>query len=127
VTVKRKRRAGGGRKSITTKVDRDQVYKLASLNVSVKDIADVIGVSKKALELHYLDTINKGRANLRASVLRKQYEVGVNDGNVTMLIWMGKQHCGQRDQSQIDLGVNLFRDSMDEAMRIIDGAVVSEQ
>ncbi len=54
-------------------LNEEQVYKLASLNVSVKDIADVLGCSKRALENNYLDVINEGRANLKTSILRKQY------------------------------------------------------
>jgi len=49
------------------------------------DVADVLGCSKSALENNYLDVINEGRANLNTSILRKQYEVGITDKNVTML------------------------------------------
>jgi len=58
-------------------LDEDQVFKLARLNVSVKDMADVLDCSKRVLENNYMDVINRGRANLRTSILRKQYEVGV--------------------------------------------------
>jgi len=84
-------------------LDEEQVYKLASLNVTVKDMADVLGCSKSALENNYLDVIDQGRANLRASILRKQYEVGITDKNVTMLIWMGKQHLGQADKKAVEI------------------------
>jgi len=47
--------------------------------------------------------INEGRANLKTSILRKQYEVGITDGNVTMLIWMGKQHLGQADKNAVEI------------------------
>ena len=84
-------------------LNEEQVYKLASLNVTVKDMANVLGCSKRALENNYLDVINEGRANLRTSILRKQYEVGITDGNVTMLIWMGKQHLGQADKKTVEI------------------------
>ena len=84
-------------------LDEEQVFKLARLNVSVKDMADVLDCSKRVLENNYLDVINEGRANLRTSILRKQYEVGVIDGNITMLIWMGKQYLGQADKNTLEI------------------------
>jgi hypothetical protein len=36
---------------------------------------------------------------LKASIRRKQIAVGLA-GNVTMLIWLGKQHLGQQDRLQ---------------------------
>jgi len=69
-------------------------------------MADVLGCSKSALENNYLDVIDQGRANLRASILRRQYEVGITDKNVTMLIWMGKQHLGQSDKKAVEIDDN---------------------
>jgi len=84
-------------------LNEETIFKLASLNVSVKDIADILQCSKRALENNYLDVINEGRANLKTSILRKQYEVGITDKNVTMLIWMGKQHLGQADKKAVEI------------------------
>ncbi len=100
-------------------LNEEQVYKLASLNVTVKDIADVLGCSKSALENNYLDVINEGRANLRTSILRKQYEVGITDKNVTMLIWMGKQHLGQADKKTVEI------DDRRKAAELTDGELAS--
>lgn len=33
----------------------------------------------------------------RAKILLKQAEVALQHGNVTLLIWLGKQYCGQSD------------------------------
>ncbi len=100
-------------------LNEEQVYKLASLNVTVKDIADVLGCSKSALENNYLDVINEGRANLKTSILRKQYEVGITDKNVTMLIWMGKQHLGQVDKKAVEI------DDRRTAEQLTDGELAS--
>lgn len=32
------------------------------------------------------------------NIHKAQYELGVNDKNATMLIWLGKQRCGQREK-----------------------------
>jgi hypothetical protein len=31
------------------------------------------------------------------NILKSQYEVAIEDKNVTMLIWLGKQRCGQKE------------------------------
>ena len=109
-------------------LNEEQVYKLASLNVTVKDIADVLGCSKSALENNYLDVINEGRANLRTSILRKQYEVGITDGNVTMLIWMGKQHLGQADKKAVEINDTRTAEQLtdEELNQIIRGGLRRE-
>lgn len=77
--------------------DRERVKKLASMGLTVEEIAAVEECSKRTLERHAMDDLNTGRHMMSASVKRKQYEVGVINGDKTMLIWLGKQHCGQRD------------------------------
>lgn len=37
---------------------------------------------------------------MRINLLKKQYDVAMN-GNVAMLIWLGKQHLGQSEKQQI--------------------------
>jgi hypothetical protein len=78
-----------------------------------------LGCSKRALEKNYLDVINEGRANLKHSILRKQYEVGITDKNVTMLIWMGKQHLGQADKKVVEI------DDKRTAEQLTDGELTS--
>ena len=39
----------------------------------------------------------------RISLRRKQMQVAMG-GNVTMLIWLGKQYLGQTDKSNVDVG-----------------------
>jgi len=84
-------------------INNAQVRDLASLNVTVKDMARVLQCSMSHLNKNYLDVINEGRANLRTSILRTQYEVGITNKNVTMLIWMGKQHLGQADKKAVEI------------------------
>lgn len=85
-------------------LDEEQVFKLASLNMAVKDMADVLGCSKSALENNYLDVINRGRANMRTSMLRKQYEVGITDKNVTGLVRSIRYVAGLVSEDHVALG-----------------------
>ena len=43
----------------------------------------------------------KGDAILKA----KQFEAAINDKNISMLIWLGKQRLGQKDKNETDLTV----------------------
>jgi len=41
----------------------------------------------------------KRQESMRINLLKKQYDVAMN-GNVSMLIWLGKQHLGQSDKKE---------------------------
>ena len=46
------------------------------------------------------------RPRINAGLKRKQYE-GAMGGNVTMLIWMGKNYLGQSDKYRVNHGGQL--------------------
>jgi hypothetical protein len=70
---------------------------LAALGLSSAEMAAVLDCSKDTLERRYKEVIENGRLRRNASLRRKQYEVATG-GNPTMLIWLGKQFLGQKDQ-----------------------------
>jgi hypothetical protein len=71
---------------------------------------------KSAFALAY----ERGRANGRATLRRKQYENALK-GNSTMQIWLGKQILGQTDSPQVQMTIN------NEAKANADTFVVSEE
>lgn len=77
-------------------IDPDQVSKLAQLGCKVSEIADFFGVSRDTIERRFREEIVEGRAKLRVSLRRLQIEKAM-EGNVVMLIWLGKQELGQVD------------------------------
>ena len=48
----------------------------------------------------FRDAFAKLSSRGKISIRRKQFEVA-QSGNVTMLIWLGKQHLGQRDKQEV--------------------------
>lgn len=78
-------------------IDLATLEKLAAINCSHAEMASVLGCSSDTLERNYAAVIKKGRAQGRMSLKRKQYEVAMT-GNVTMLIWLGKQMLDQSDK-----------------------------
>lgn len=73
------------------------VYKLSSMALTQKEIATVCDCSVDLIQKKYHDVWEAGQENLKASLKRRQFIKAVKEGNTTMLIWLGKQHLGQRD------------------------------
>ena len=80
------------------KLDRDMIFKLATLMCTYDEIAYVVGTSAQTLQKRYSAIVEKGRAEGRKSLRRAQYEKAVIDKDVRMLIWLGKQYLSQVDQ-----------------------------
>lgn len=78
-------------------IDPEMVVKLASLGCTTKDIGAVLGCSDQTLNRRFEDELAEGRAKLRNRLRQKQVEVAMA-GNVSMLIWLGKQLLDQTDR-----------------------------
>jgi AraC-like DNA-binding protein len=83
-------------------IDIKAVEALAGLGLGMRDITHVLGVHERTLQRRFAGALQKGRASVKSSLLRRQFEIAMG-GNVTMLIWMGKQLLGQSDKRQIGL------------------------
>lgn len=81
---------------ITEKVTEEQVYKLASLHCTSREIAEFFDVSVESLRTHFGPIIKKAKAEARQKLRQAQMEVALK-GNVTMMIFLGKQMLGQSD------------------------------
>lgn len=88
-------------------IDYNAVAKLANIQCTMEEIANFLGCSVRKLEKDkefirvYKKEIDGGRMSLR----RKQWKA-VEEGNTTMLVWLGKQYLGQRDQTESKVNVN---------------------
>src|SRR5271154_1862075 len=84
-------------------IDLTVVERAAGIGCTVEEIAAVCGVAKSTFYEHMErdDTIemaiDRGKQTGRATLRRMQWK-GANDGNPTMLIWLGKQMLGQKDK-----------------------------
>mgnify|MGYP000701764812 CR=1 FL=1 len=77
-------------------VDTTLVEKLAAHGLADHEIADVLGISERTIQRRCRVALDRGRAKLKVSLRRWQIRAAKR-GNVTMLIWLGKQYLGQRD------------------------------
>ena len=83
-------------------INWEDVRKLSLLQCTQNEIASFLGVSvdtllrrKEFCELH-----KKGMEEGRMSLRRLQWKKA-QDGNTTMLIWLGKQYLGQSDKQEL--------------------------
>lgn len=83
----------GRRKRVVVPKD---VYELASIGCSDREIAQWFDVDENTLRYNFSDIIAKGREDLKHSLRRAQIKVALS-GNATMLIWLGKQILAQSD------------------------------
>jgi hypothetical protein len=88
-------------------IDWNEVRKLGEIHCTVAEVAGFLELSEDALDRRYkidfpgegsfgdylLSFRNKGKTSIR----RSQYNLAVNEGNVPMLIHLGKYYLDQRD------------------------------
>lgn len=81
-------------------VNEELVYDLASIMCTNDEIATICKVSKDTIERRFAATIKEARENGRSTLRRWQWNA-CKKGNTALLIWMGKQHLGQKDRHEV--------------------------
>jgi hypothetical protein len=90
-----KPRNKGGRPKIN--IDPEMVEKLAGIGCPDSEIAAIVNCSVDTLTRRFADVLHKGRENCKTRLRKKQIEVALA-GNVSMLIWLGKQMLAQSEK-----------------------------
>ena len=90
---------GRGHRLVLTQDEQEQVVRLAEIGCSVKEICYILGKpkSRDTLTKWYGDIIELGRSEGNARLRRVQFKKAVEDEDVKMLIWLGKQRLGQAE------------------------------
>lgn len=80
-------------------IDLEQVEKFGSYGMTQKESSNLLNVSEVTFikRKDILTAYQKGRANLIKSLRATQVRIALG-GNVTMLIWLGKQYLEQTDK-----------------------------
>lgn len=94
-------------------IDWNVLDAVLQYGASKLDCADLLNVSedtvdkkiKQSHKMTFSEYREKKMGKMRIKLLQKQYEVAMN-GNVALLIWLGKQHLGQSEKQEIDVGEN---------------------
>jgi ABC-type tungstate transport system permease subunit len=77
-------------------VDKELIYKLAAIHCTNKEIASICGIHIDSLQRLYKDIIQAGKESGKSRLRRKMWEQALQ-GNVTMMIWLSKNHLGMTD------------------------------
>ena len=86
-----------GRKRIEfTDEQKDVIRRLGEIQCTQQEIAHVMGVSQDIIKRH-ADLIAEGKSAGKVRLRRAQYAKAVDEGNPTMLIWLGKQMLSQSE------------------------------
>jgi hypothetical protein len=80
-----------------TKLDIEMIERLATIMCSYEEIAMIMDTTVTDLKKRYTDIIEKGRSTGKKGLRRKQYEKAVMDGDVRMLIFLGKVYLDQKE------------------------------
>lgn len=92
-----------------TKIDWKQATNMAAINCTGEEMAAILDIDYDTLQrackrdhgIKFADWIAKKSASGKMSLRRKQYTTAM-DGNVTMLIWLGKNWLNQKDKQEED-------------------------
>ncbi|QDP59695.1 MAG: hypothetical protein Unbinned2990contig1001_15 [Prokaryotic dsDNA virus sp.] len=82
------------------KIDEEQIEQLASFGCTNTEMASFFGCSKSLLTKTYSTNIAKGRDKGKIRLRQLQWTAAKN-GNVSMLIWLGKQVLGQTEKTEV--------------------------
>lgn len=103
------------------KIDKEEFEKLCGLHATLIEMAGWFDCSEDTIEnwckknydgATFSDVFKKKSGKGKVSLRRKQFEAAIK-GNVTMLIWLGKQQLGQRDNAFVDLNVQSIKFNYD--------------
>lgn len=83
-------------------IDAAQVEALSRIGCTQDEIAAVLKCTARTLRNRFSNEMKSGREQMKMSLRRWQYEKA-KDGNVTMLIWLGKQYLGQSERQETKL------------------------
>ena len=82
------------------KIDKEKVEQLASFGCSTSEIASFFGCDEGTIRKRFSENLTKGREKGKIRLRQMQWKAA-DKGNVTMLIWLGKQLLGQADKSEV--------------------------
>jgi len=80
-------------------IDRDLVYKLACIQCTPEEIAEVVGCSASALKKRFSALLEKGKQTGAQSLRRAMWEKAMN-GDTRVQIFLSKQYLGMKDSPE---------------------------
>lgn len=85
-----------GRGATKKVVPPDEVYYLASLGCTYKELGEWFGVPEDTMRYNFKPYVEKAREETKQRLRQAQIKLALT-GNAVMLIWLGKNMLGQSD------------------------------
>jgi len=93
----------------------EQLKALVRIQCTAEECASILEMSDVTLDTRlkeagyggFLDFYKRYNHEGRASLRRAQWKAAIDQGNPTMLIWMGKQMLGQKDRHDVEVSGNI--------------------
>jgi len=77
-------------------VDEELLFKLAECHCNLNEIAYILGVTTNTIKNRFQHVYDRGAAAGKMRLRKAQYHKAI-EGNPVMLIWLGKNILGQKD------------------------------
>lgn len=90
----------GGRPKL--QLSERQIFELAKIHCTLKEIADVMDCSVSTLEKSFSGLIKKGKSCGKTNMRRAMWNAALK-GNVTMLIWLSKNLLGMHEPVVVEV------------------------
>ena len=79
------------------KLDQKSVYTLASVMLTVRDIAEALGCSEEYLYRRFGKTIQQARSETKHKLASVMHRKAIEENDGRMQVWLSKQHLGYKD------------------------------
>ena len=83
-------------------LDKDIIYKMATLHCTQKEIAKKMECDEETLKDNYSEVLNRGYSDGKTELRALQW-ASARKGNVEMLKWLGKEYLGQGKPQNIEI------------------------
>ena len=87
-------------------IDPDKVEMLASFGCSTVEIAKLHNCDEHTIRKRFKEELERGRESMKIKLRQLQWKQAEN-GNTSLLIFLGKQYLGQSDRNELELVGNL--------------------
>ena len=94
--------AGRPRKKIELKPET-VITHLAQIHCSKTEISKILGISVDTFDRHYAELYDKERVTGKTRLRKAMMHCALQDGNVTMMIWLAKNYLGMTDKTSMEL------------------------
>ena len=89
-----------------SRVNREKVEMLSSFGCTIMEIAKFFIVDESVIRKDYVEEVRRGKEQMKLRLRQLQWKFA-EQGNTSLLIFLGKNYLNQTDKQQLDMTGNL--------------------